>query len=52
MVGGMGLPELLVILSTLVIPLILIVVGYFLVKHAVKRGTIEAYEELKRDGKL
>lgn len=49
---GMGFPELILILSYLIIPAILCVAAYFIVKAAVKRGVLEAFEELKKDGKV
>ena len=51
-VGGMGLPELMIVLTTFLIPALVLVVAYFVIKHAVKRGVKEAVAELKNEGKL
>lgn len=42
-----------VFLTTFIIPLaIACIAGYFVIKAAVKRGTMEAFDELKKAGKL
>lgn len=45
---GLGVPEMLLSFSFLIIPLAFLAVLYFVVKSAVKRGMIEARAEIKR----
>ncbi len=45
---GLGFPELLVVLIYVIIPLVFFAILYRVIKAAVKNGTLEAHEELKR----
>lgn len=45
---GLGFPEMLFSLTYLIIPAVFLALLYFVIKSAVKKGTIEAQAEIKK----
>ena len=49
---GLGMPELFIVFLYVIFLAITCAVAYFVIKAAVKRGTVEAFDELKKSGRL